>query len=476
MSKPDLKALLEKAYQTAHFLSERAEEASTFLILTHFDADGLAAGSILAAALTRLNASFHIRVVNDLNEKLIDDVLKIRHEILVFSEMGSGYLELIENKCSTNKTVVIDHHPVLGEAERFPYHVNPCLYGFDGSKDISGAGMMYLVAKEMKADNTDLSVLAVVGALGDTQDRNEKKRLEGLNALIVEEASNSGLLKEETDLILFGRETRPLHKALASTTSPFLPGLSGREDRCLSLLSSANIDLKMDDRWRTVSDLTDDEKRRLISRIVEHLSAEGHDLEAARGLIGSVYTLLGQEPGTALRDGREYATALNACGRMGKHGLGISACLGDRTAILQVEDVLKEYRATLAGYMELILGNECSTQELKHLVVVRGENSLDERMSGAVSSMLCTSGRYDKNRVLLVVTRAEDGSAKISARIQENLKDSPIDLGKLMYEASVRNGGMGGGHKVAAGAKVPMEKLESFLKDVEDGAAQCLKK
>jgi len=476
MSKPDLKAMLEKAYQIGQFLVEKAEESSTFLILTHFDADGLAAGSILAASLIRLNAPFHIRAVNDLNEKLIEDALKIRHEILVFSELGSGYLDVIENKCSTGKTVIIDHHPVVGRADKFPYHINPCSYGFDGSKDISGAGVMYLVAKEMRGDNTDLSVLAVVGALGDTQDRNERRRLDGLNALIVEEASNSGFLKEGIDLILFGRETRPLHKALASTTSPFLPGLSGREDRCLSLLSSANIDLKKGDRWRTVSDLTDEEKRRLISRIVEHLSAEGRELEAARSLIGSVYTLLREEPGTILRDGREYATALNACGRMGKHGLGISACLGDRESILQVEDVLKEYRATLAGYMELIIENRSLTRETKHMVVVRGENSIDERMSGAVSSMLSISGHHDKSKVLLVVTRAEDGSAKVSARIRENLKNSPIDLGKVMYEASARNDGIGGGHKVAAGAKVPIEKLEPFLKDVEDELARCLGK
>lgn len=476
MSNPDLKAMLEKARQISQFLLEKAEESSTFLILTHFDADGLAAGSILAASLTRLNASFHIRVVNDLNDKLIDDVSKIRHEILVFSEMGSGYLDIVKNKCPTSRTVIIDHHPIAGETDNLPYHLNPCSYGFDGSKDISGAGVMYLVAKEMNVDNIDLSVLAVVGALGDMQDRNEERRLEGLNALIVEEASNSGLLREATDLVLFGRETRPLHKALASTTSPFLPGLSGREDRCLSLLSSANIDLKRDDRWRTVSDLTNEEKRRLISKIVEHLSMEGRDLESARSLIGSVYTLIREEPGTVLRDGREYATALNACGRMGKHGLGISACLGDRSSILQLEDVLKEYRSTLAGYMELILENKDLTRETKRMVVVRGEDRIDERMSGAVSSMLSASGRYDKNKVLLVVTRAEDGSAKISARVRENLKETAIDLGKLMRDASARNGGIGGGHKIAAGAKVPVEKLESFLKDVEDELDRHLEK
>jgi nanoRNase/pAp phosphatase (c-di-AMP/oligoRNAs hydrolase) len=45
-----------------------------------------------------------------------------------------------------------------------------------------------------------------------------------------------------------------------------------------------------------------------------------------------------------------------------------------------------------------------------------------------------------------------------------------------MYEASARNDGIGGGHKVAAGAKVPIEKLEPFLKDVEDELARCLGK
>jgi len=473
MSKNDLKALLEEASNISRFLLEEVSKGSNFFILTHFDADGLIAGSILASSLTRLKASFHLRVVKDLNEELIDDVLKTRHDILIFSELGSGYLDIIGKKGPKGKTVVIDHHPPVGDTNEALHHINPNLYGFDGSKELSGAGTAYLVAREMSSKNSDLAALAVIGALGDMQDKNERRKLEGLNTLIVDEAINSGFLSEETDLIFFGRETRPLHKAIASTTSPFLPRLSGREDRCLSLLSSVNIPLKKNGGWRTVSELTSDEKQRLISKIIEHLSTEGQDGKIAKNLIGTVYTLLKEDAGTPLRDAREYAVALNACGRMGRYGLGVSISLGDRKSALAVEEVLKEYRLTLAKCMELVSENQNLIQELSHIIVVRGETEIDENMSGAIASMLSVSHDFNINKALLVVTKTEDNIIKVSARAKDELLiNQSIDLGKILGEVSSRYDGLGGGHRVAAGAKIPSEKLDTFLKDVNNEIAR----
>jgi RecJ-like exonuclease len=61
-------------------------------------------------------------------------------------------------------------------------------------------------------------------------------------------------------IIFYGRETRPVHKAIAYTTSPFIPGLSGEEDECLGFLVNLGIRLKENDRWRSISDLSAEEK------------------------------------------------------------------------------------------------------------------------------------------------------------------------------------------------------------------------
>ena len=71
---------------------------------------------------------------------------------------------------------------------------------------------------------------------------------------------NAGHLNVETDLLFFGRETRPIHKALACTTTPFISGISGEEDKSLALLVSLGITPKKDDKWRALRDLSEDEK------------------------------------------------------------------------------------------------------------------------------------------------------------------------------------------------------------------------
>ena len=56
---------------------------------------------------------------------------------------------------------------------------------------------------------------------------------------------NLKLVEIDLDLLLVGRETRPLLDALAFTSQPFIEGLTWNRDTCLSLLNSSGIPLKM---------------------------------------------------------------------------------------------------------------------------------------------------------------------------------------------------------------------------------------
>ena len=55
--------------------------------------------------------------------------------------------------------------------------VNPHLYGIDGATEVSGSGVAYFAAKAVNAENMDLAPIALVGALGDMQDKNEQRQL-----------------------------------------------------------------------------------------------------------------------------------------------------------------------------------------------------------------------------------------------------------------------------------------------------------
>ncbi len=456
--------LEEQAKNAANIVRKFAQEKSSVLLVTHFDADGISAGSILQSAITRLETPAHLRVVDSLSEKTLEDLENTDSELVVFSDIGSGYLAQIGNALKHKRIIIADHHQPLGDVPNNCFQFNTHVLGFDGSADISGAGSAYLLARAIDPKNKDLSTMAIVGCLGDQQDKGPGRSLTGLNKDILRDAVETKLVEVVQDLVLFGRQTRPIHRAMASTTTPFLPGLSGEEDRCLALLDSANIATKVEDRWRTIVDLSLEEKRRLVDKIIHHIISLKVSGDLVLELIGTVYTLTREDPWTPLRDAREFATLLNACGRMGKPGLGIALGLGDRGASFEeAQSVYSEYRKFLAKYMNWITGDPASLKQIGHVVIVRGEGVIDENMTGAVSSLVSSSGLFGRSKVTLVVTNTKNDEAKVSARATDELVAKGVNLGRVLQELTPKYGGNGGGHAIAAGATLNKEKLDMFL-------------
>ena len=99
--------------------------------------------------------------------------------------------------------------------------------------------------------------------------------------------------------------------------------LTGNKDACLASLRGAGIDLKVGNRWKTLSNFTEEEKQRLLESIVPHLSGTTNTVE---DLVGTVYSMSSEDEFSLLRDARDVVMMLNACGRMGKASLGLSLC------------------------------------------------------------------------------------------------------------------------------------------------------
>ncbi|HEX4922320.1 MAG TPA: DHHA1 domain-containing protein, partial [Candidatus Bathyarchaeia archaeon] len=345
-----------------------------------------------------------------------------------------------------------------------------------GSEEISGAGTAYLLAKALDSRNVDLSPMAIVGALGDQQDKGPQRGFTGLNKGILKDAVDAKLIETKQDLVFFGRQTRPVHRAIASTTDPFLPGLSGEEDRCLALLDGARIPTKVDDRWRTISDLSLDEKRRIVDKIIENTVSLGHNGDVVMNLIGSTYTLLKEDPGTSLRDAREFGTLLNACGRMNKSGLGIAIGIGDRgESYKAATEIYGEYKATLSKYMNWVATSPNAYAAHGHIVTVNGNNVIDESMTGAVSSLVSSSKLFGQDKVTIVRTLTKSGETKLSTRATEQLVEKGVNLGLILQSLSAKYpGAIGGGHAIAAGATVQSRDADRFLVDVEKSIDQVL--
>ena len=468
LSAEQIASFLDSAAKAAENIRQIVKEDGLIHVFSHLDADGVAAGGIIGKALYRLDAKFRIQVTQWINEKIADEIQSEKPQLLVFTDLGSGYLDFITCNLPDCHAVILDHHQIIGKETGNITQVNPRLHGIDGARDVSGAGVAYFVAKAIDPINIDLAPIAVIGALGDLQDKYDQRRLCGINERIVEDAVNADCLSVEKDLIFFGRETRPIHKMLSSTTNPFIPGLSGDEASSVSFLKNNGIEPKIDEKWRALRDLSEEEKKRLCSALADYLLSKGLHYEVTN-LIGHVYTLKKEEPWTPLRDAREFAVLLNATGRMDRPSLGVAVCMGDRqTALEEANKILEEYRRNINKYLGWVMEKPERMKEIENIYVVCGENFINDKIIGAISSILTSSLPNPEKPLIAYANVEEEGVAKFSARTMDVMIDRGINLAAVMQIAAEKFKGKGGGHDVAAGAQVPIDSVNAFIEIVND--------
>jgi RecJ-like exonuclease len=459
-------AFVKCVSKAAKLLLKIAKEGGWVSITSHLDADGITSAGIVGKMLCRLDVPFMIRVVKQLEEDVLNEALEESADLHVFTDLGSSYLNLF-SKDLREKFMLIDHHQPMGDEPNNLLHVNPSKFGFDGVNEISGSGVAFFIAKEVNEVNRDLSPLAIVGALGDVQDKNDERKLVGLNEAIVKEAMSAHHVQVSTDLVFYGRETKPIFQAMSQTSDVFVPGLSGEDDKCLGFLTNLGIKIREGDRWRTVSDLTFEEKRKIASSIVKYLLSREFSPTVALTILGTVYTLPKEDKGSPLRDCREFSSLLNACGRMDKPDLGVAVCMGDRgNALEEALHVLVEYRKLLATALEALLNNPEKIEEKKRFYLIKGEDVANDRTIGTISSILSNLNVLKKDKPIIAIAPSDDGTLKVSARAGTSLVQKGLNLGRVLREAASSVSGIGGGHDVAAGAKIPAEREEKFLTSI----------
>ena len=441
-------------------MARRIRNCNTIHVVTHIDADGIAAGAIASKTLQRLGKEYSLECIKQLDEVVINKLLSDDHELVWFTDLGSG----ISTQYPELRKIITDHHECPMNADA-PFHFNPHLFGHDGSFELSGAGATYLVSKAVDLKNMDLSALAIVGAIGDLQDK-KFCELRGMNREIVNDGQKAGVILTIKDIRYFGKETRPLSKFLQYASDPLIPGVSGREDACLELLHEQEIDLKDGDRWRTWVDLDKKEKQRIISTIIQMLLSKGFGYQTALRLLGETYLLCKEEGGTELRDAKEFATLLNSTARYGKSEVGLEVCLGDRGKwFKEALNLLRGHRHNLVEGLQY--AREERLQVRSHLQYFHAGNGIRDTIIGIVTNMMLNGEDINKELPLIGFAHTEKGDVKVSARATQNLVDRGLDLACALTKAAKELNGFGGGHNIAAGATIPKGKEEEFLEIVE---------
>ncbi|MCL2607071.1 MAG: DHH family phosphoesterase [Methanomassiliicoccaceae archaeon] len=442
------------------------KDADDVLIVAHIDADGISAAAIASRTLDRLGKPHDVTFLKKMDEASADYVNKSSASLVWMVDLGSGYLSYLTRQ----GVVVADHHVpdpkwMAGQTSLFDFsglvHVNPHCCGMDGSGEISGAGVTYVISKQIDPNNKDLAYLAIIGATGDVQDH-AHLRFTGYNRRILSDAADNGDITVDNDLRLFGRETRPLTQFIQYCNDPVIPGLTSDGTGCSKFFTDLNIDLKDNGTWRAWNDLDDNEKDAVKISLIEILERSG---SSAERLMGEVCTLTGSKKRSELRDAKEFATLLNSCGRYDDAPVGMRICLGDKNALSDAAKNRSEHKKQLSIAMNLIRQKNL-VREREWVQYFHAHGEIRDTVVGIAAGMILGLDGVRNDKPMIAFANADDG-VKVSARADKSLVIKGLDLSFAVKTAAEHVGGFGGGHNVAAGATIPAGREYDFLHMIE---------
>jgi single-stranded-DNA-specific exonuclease len=410
-------------------------------IISHYDADGLCAGGILSCACLRLGLPFQTSIVHSLDAPTINDLASRPSEWVLFSDLGSGSLDLVERL--EGRVLVIDHHQPLRESKK-AVQLNCHLWGIDGAFEACASTLALMLAVSLDEDNWDLAGVAVAGAIGDRQHAGGWK---GFNAEVVSVAEGRGYIRTRKGLALEGES---LGRALADSNEPFFRGVSGDPKGAAALAEEAGLSPEA-----KLKELDEAGVSALASLLVLRLLKQGTPPEFVGGVVADRHWMSGWDT-----DSGELSAVVNACGRLGSEDLGLAVTLGGREALAEAREVRREYRARIMkGMLEL---QAKGVQKKRNLQYFYTDNA---QMSGAFAALVMN---YLFPAPHPTISLAREGeSMKVSARGTRELLAKGLDLAQACRKAAARSGGDGGGHNIAAGATLPLGAEMAFLDAVD---------
>ncbi|NPA76266.1 MAG: DHH family phosphoesterase [Candidatus Diapherotrites archaeon] len=441
----------------ARKLGEKVRKWDDIAVVSHYDADGITSAAILVSALESIGKDVRFINVKQLYSDQIEEI-KDLGSAFIFSDLGIGQISALLDSMRA-PFIVLDHHEIPPGKE-YPYLLHPHLFGLDGSKELSGAGVSYIFARELSG-RRDLSALAVVGAVGDVQ--LVGGALVGYNRKILSEAIEAGKIFAFRDLALYGRVSRPLPYMFVYSTDPILPGLTANESAVYDFLDSLGIRYR-DDSGHLLPyvDLTPEDRRSLFTGLSLYLLNRGWDTDKLSRLIGEVYELSDEDAHSPLRDVREYATLLNACGRHGEPEVGVHVAMGDRGKYYEEAiSLLRRHREALRMGVDYVVSNGLTP--LSAIQYFHAQDVIPASVVGIVAGMIYSSGIASFDKVIVGMAYEDEEHTKVSARATSRLVSAGVDLSVAMRRAAERVGGEAGGHKPAAGARIPRGREEEFV-------------
>ena len=442
---------------------KEVDKKETVRLISHLDADGISACSIFVKLLNNENRKYVVSIVPQLNKEILSEFALENYKHYVFTDIGCGIISSMKEFLPGRDILILDHHNP--EATEIPDNItiiNPHYSGIDGGKEISGAGVVYYFAKEVDPKIEDIAHIAIIGAVGDIQDEDGFLKL---NNEILETAIKKNKIEVKRGLRIFGGHTKPLHKALEYCTDPYIPGVTGSESGAIQFLYDLGIEPKSGSNWKKIIHLNDDEMKKLVTGIIMRRLGE----ESPEDVLGNIYLLKEEQDESPTKEVKEFATLLNACGRMGKASLGIGACLGDQKIKDKAIRNMSDYKKQIIDAINWYNGNKYSENiiEGEGHIIINAKDNVMHTIIGTLASILSKSKEFNKNTFILSMAQVLDGTTKISLRF--NSKNENMDLREILKNMTANiEGCESGGHHNAAGATIPTERESEFIESAKN--------
>ncbi len=417
-------------------------EDSPIRIISHYDADGICGAGILSSALKRHGMRFHTTITRSLKDEFIQNLDKEGPYLYLFCDMGSGQIENIESM--EGKVIIFDHHKPLRTSE-LVLQVNPHFFGINGTDEASGATLAFLFATELDSENWDLAPLSIAGSIGDKQHMGGFK---GLNNFILKEAIKKGSIEVRDGLNFEGKTTKD---ALKNSLDPFICGISGHEDNTVEALHKLNIHAESNP-----NDLNDKERRTLTSWIMLKLLRQGSRPETIENIVLDRYWL----PKWDLY-AKDLSNYVNSCGRLDNPGSGVALCLGDKEALERAKRLRIQYKSMVReGLLRL---EKEGVHSLSNIQFFYTDNPSVAGAHAGLGMMYF----FDQRKPVIALSPLKEVT-KVSTRGTQWLVSKGLDLAIACRLSAEELGGRGGGHPIASGATIPVEKEEKFLERINE--------
>jgi len=422
----------------------------TIRLISHYDADGITAAGVMSSVFIREGLPFHLSLVKSLESDKAQELADEKNDLIVFLDMGSGQLDLIEN--SAKRIVIVDHHQPLRSSD-LALQLNGHFFGIDGASEASASSTAFAFALAFSQTNWDLIDIGLAGAYGD---REHVGGLKGMNKKLAHRAvENKSLI--ETNCTNLNTKV-PVKNAIANSLDPMFRGLAGDPDACVEFLSEKGIDPEL-----KIRDMDEPVQRSLYSVLL--LRMMSHDVEPGLAENLTSFGYYSPRLGMEISD---IASYVNACGRTRNEATGLAFCLGDTEAIKSARESRDEYRNNLRTELLALLKEGLNDEKnLQYFYAKKSE------YAGAMAGMGMQYMFGQGKPVISLIVKEEKTS--ISARGTKKLIAEGLDLATACREAAGNLGGQGGGHSIASGASIPVGKEEKFIKHMNKIIGQQLK-